>query len=68
MFRVKIQLPKALVAHYIQHIKTGVRGVGYVKVKDSAVWPDWLQSTLLSTNEPEPKAGTSAPDSAASHS
>ena len=66
MFRVKIQLPKALVAHYIQHIKTGVRGVGYVKVKDSAVWPDWLQSTLLSTNEPEPKAGTSAPDSTAS--
>jgi HlyD family secretion protein len=58
MFRVKIQLPKALVAHYIQHIKTGVRGVGYVKVKDSAVWPDWLQSGLLSTNEPEPKTAT----------
>jgi len=54
MFRVKIQVPKALVAHYIQHIKTGVRGVGYVKVKDSAVWPDWLQNTLLSASEPEP--------------
>jgi HlyD family secretion protein len=55
MFRVKIQLPKALVAHYVQHIKTGVRGVGYVKVQDSATWPDWLQNTLLSTSEPEPK-------------
>jgi len=60
VFRVKIQLPKALVSHYIQHIKTGVRGVGYVKVKDNAVWPDWLQSGLLSTGEAEPKAGASA--------
>ena len=32
MFRVKIQVPKELVAHYIESIKTGVRGVGYVKV------------------------------------
>jgi HlyD family secretion protein len=68
MFRVKIQLPRALVAHYIEHIKTGVRGVGYVKVKDSAVWPDWLQSNLLSAGEPEPRpaAAASSPDSAAS--
>jgi len=57
MFRVKIQVPKTLVAHYIQHIKTGVRGVGYVKVNDNASWPDWLQNGLLSTNEPEPKVG-----------
>jgi HlyD family secretion protein len=66
MFRVKIQLPKSLVAHYIQHIKTGVRGIGYVKVNDSAVWPDWLQSGLLSTSEPEPKATSpGSPDSTA---
>jgi len=67
MFRVKIQVPKTLVAHYIQHIKTGVRGVGYVKVNDNAAWPDWLQNGLLSTNEPEPKTGTApaAPDSTA---
>jgi HlyD family secretion protein len=67
MFRVKIQVPKSLVAHYIQHIKTGVRGVGYVKVSDKAAWPEWLQNGLLSTNEPEPKTNTSpaAPDSTA---
>jgi hypothetical protein len=36
-------------------------------VQDSAVWPDWLQSTLLSTNEPEPKvASPGSPDSTAS--
>jgi HlyD family secretion protein len=44
MFRVKIQVPKAFVGHYIERIKTGVRGVGYVKVSDSAVWPDWLDA------------------------
>jgi HlyD family secretion protein len=58
MFRVKIRVPKSLVAHYIQHIKTGVRGVGYVKVSDNATWPEWLQNGLLSTNEPEPKVST----------
>jgi HlyD family secretion protein len=68
MFRVKIQVPKSLVTHYIEHIKTGVRGVGYVKVKDSAVWPDWLQSNLLSPGEPEPPptAAPVATDSTAS--
>jgi len=46
MFRVKIQLPKEMAAQYIERIKTGVRGVGYVKVKDDAVWPKWLQNLL----------------------
>ena len=39
MFRVKIQLPKEVASRYVEQIKTGVRGVGYVKVKPSAVWP-----------------------------
>ena len=34
MFRVKIQLPKELASQYVERIKTGVRGVGYVKVND----------------------------------
>jgi HlyD family secretion protein len=46
MFRVKIQLPKDVVGQYIERIKTGVRGVGYVKVKDSAVWPARLQNLV----------------------
>ena len=54
VFRVKIQVPKALVTNYIQHIKTGVRGVGYVKISESAVWPDWLQNNVVAPNEPEP--------------
>jgi HlyD family secretion protein len=47
MFRVKIQVPRALVLHYIERIKTGVRGVGYVRIKDDAVWPVWLQKNLV---------------------
>jgi len=53
MFRVKIQLPEELVASYIEYIKTGVRGVGYVKLDQSAVWPDRLQNLLTPLTEPE---------------
>jgi HlyD family secretion protein len=48
MFRVKIQVPKELVQHYVEQIKTGVRGVGYVKLNDSVAWPAWLQNDLVS--------------------
>ncbi len=46
MFRVKIQVPEELVASYIERIKTGVRGVGYVKYKDTAEWPQRLQNLV----------------------
>jgi HlyD family secretion protein len=51
MFRVKIQLPKELVSHYVDRIKTGIRGVGYVKIDDSAVWPDRLQNLVTPPRE-----------------
>ncbi len=51
MFRVKIRLPEELVTSYIQYIKTGVRGVGYVKVDQYAVWPDRLQNLLAPSQE-----------------
>ena len=51
MFRVKIQIPPELVANYVQSIKTGVRGVGYVKVTESAAWPPFLQSNLLTVDK-----------------
>jgi HlyD family secretion protein len=43
MFRVKIQLPKETTAAYLQRVKTGVRGMGYVKMTPAAVWPKRLQ-------------------------
>jgi len=59
MFRVKIQLPREVVQHYVDRIKTGIRGVGYVKVSDSAVWPDWLQKNLITPGR-EPLSGPAA--------
>jgi HlyD family secretion protein len=53
MFRVKIRLPEELVASYIEYIKTGVRGVGYVRLDDSAVWPARLQNLLTPSREPQ---------------
>ncbi|HVX96348.1 MAG TPA: HlyD family efflux transporter periplasmic adaptor subunit [Polyangia bacterium] len=46
MFRVKLQLPKELAAQFVDYIKTGVRGVGYVKLKPSAEWPARLQNLV----------------------
>jgi HlyD family secretion protein len=46
MFRVKIQLPKELAGQYVQRIKTGIRGVGYVKVKQDVAWPKRLQNLV----------------------
>ncbi|WP_397570734.1 HlyD family secretion protein [Schlesneria sp. T3-172] len=43
MFRVKIQVPHEKVLPYIDRIKTGVRGVGYVKLDDDVEWPPSLQ-------------------------
>jgi HlyD family secretion protein len=65
MFRVKIQVPQALVVHYIEHIKTGVRGVGYVRVKESTAWPLWLQTGLVEINEPDTTKVAAPPGAAA---
>ena len=46
MFRVKIRVPEQIASQYVERIKTGVRGVGYVKVNDGAAWPDWLQNLV----------------------
>jgi len=53
MFRVKIQIPPDLVEHYVERIKTGVRGVGYVKVNSSVKWPDWLEKGLVNPENAE---------------
>ena len=55
MFRVKIQVPQELVSGYIERVKTGVRGVGYVKITDSAVWPSWLQNLVQPAKQTDKK-------------
>jgi len=46
MFRVKIRVPEKTVETHINRVKTGVRGVGYVKVDDSAEWPAFLSNVV----------------------
>ncbi len=45
MFRVKVRVPQTLVLKYIQRVKTGVRGVAYVRLGDGEEpeWPAFLQ-------------------------
>ncbi len=62
MFRVKIQVPEELVSSYIESVKTGVRGVGYVKIDENAQWPAFLQNVV---QVPAPPAPASSGESAA---
>ncbi|HEY9039174.1 MAG TPA: HlyD family efflux transporter periplasmic adaptor subunit [Roseovarius sp.] len=41
MFRVKVRLPKELVEKYIDQVKTGLRGVAYIRLAgaEDAPWP-----------------------------
>lgn len=65
MFRAKIQVPSDLVLHYVDRIKTGVRGVGYVKLNDSVAWPAWLQH-LVRADASGTEATTGSVDSTSS--
>jgi len=44
MFRVKVRVPPSLVERHIEQVKTGVRGVAYVRLGPTPPeWPDTLQ-------------------------
>ena len=48
MFRVKVRIPQELVLEHIDEVKTGVRGVAYIRLtalagEKSSPWPDFLQ-------------------------
>ena len=46
MFRIKLQVPPELVLPYIERIKTGVRGMGYVRLDDTVAWPAFLERSF----------------------
>lgn len=46
MFRVKLQLSSKLVTQYIDRVKTGLRGMGYVRFNPEEPWPDFLEGDL----------------------
>lgn len=58
MFRVKLRVPQVLVEKYLDQVKTGVTGVGYVRVDPKVQWPAWLQSDLVE----QAQSGAAAPE------
>jgi HlyD family secretion protein len=46
MFRVKLKIAPDLLKQYESQIKTGIRGIGYVRTDRNAVWPSQLQVKL----------------------
>ncbi len=59
MFRVKLSVPPERVLPYIERVKTGIRGVGYVRLDDATAWPEHLDREL-------PKRSPAAADSISS--
>ncbi|MFG0290110.1 MAG: HlyD family secretion protein [Rhodopirellula sp. JB044] len=57
MFRVKVQIARELVKQHIDKVKTGVRGVAYVRLDEHVPWPEHLRNvfpktTLEGTDQP----------------
>lgn len=46
MFRVKLQIPTELVLKNIERVKTGLRGVGYVRTDSTIPWPAFLNKPM----------------------
>jgi HlyD family secretion protein len=46
MFRVKLRVPSEVVAPHVKKVKTGVRGVAYVRLDESVAWPAYLAPRL----------------------
>ena len=47
MFRIKAKIPPALLEKYIQHVKTGLPGMAYVRLDPNVPWPAKLEGKLL---------------------
>ena len=43
MFRVKLKIDPQVLQTYYTRVKTGVRGMGFVRTKADVEWPDDLE-------------------------
>lgn len=57
MFRVKVQIDRAMLIEHADVVKTGVPGVSYVQLDANAAWPQWLPPLLKI--EPKSESGES---------
>ena len=51
MFRVKLRVPKSLLAAHIERVRTGLPGVGYVLLGQEHEWPEYLQVNIPEVQE-----------------
>ncbi len=57
MFRVKVRVPSELVERYVDYVKTGIRGVAYVRPgTNPPPWPAWLEKRFTPPNQSEPQS------------
>lgn len=47
MFRIKVKIDPELLVNHLEHVKTGVPGVAYVRLDPSAEWPEDVQRRSL---------------------
>jgi HlyD family secretion protein len=62
MFRIKLSVPPEVILPYIERVKTGIRGVGYVRLDDSVAWPERLNRPLPGPGSAEAAATSSRPN------
>lgn len=46
-FRVRAQIPPALLQKYLRQVKAGLPGMAYVRLDPEAVWPAFLETNLV---------------------
>jgi len=63
MFRIKLKIDPQVLQQFYTRVKTGVRGIGFVRTKADAEWPSDLQVKL--PNPPQAKGPADAPAEAA---
>ena len=65
MFRVKLKVDPQVLQLYYTRVKTGVRGLGFVRTKADVEWPDDLQVKLPKPPESKAPAATTGSSPAA---
>ncbi|HEX3521798.1 MAG TPA: efflux transporter periplasmic adaptor subunit, partial [Stellaceae bacterium] len=63
MFRIKLKIDPQVLQQFYTRVKTGVRGMGFVRTKAGVEWPADLEVKL--PNPPQAKTPASAPPQAA---
>ena len=61
MFRIKLKIDSDVLQQYYTRVKTGVRGLGFVRTKPDVEWPADLQVKLPKPPEVKPQPAPAAP-------